>query len=223
MEGCGHGSAVAGRSAALFHGGHHDVSGSDEERGFIGEPESQSRRRSRTNRRSRNARRRAAEEAATGAAEDRAAHDILLEPLYDEEEFQKRARLRLAPSAARVYVAIGLIVCLAALALAGYQTWRVAAQNRELAAVQKERDDLAAERDNLSRQLEEALAAAQAPTTPEAPAAQTYTVKTGDSLWSIAAKFYGDGGMYTLLISQNKLKDPNHLEKGQVLVIPPKP
>ncbi len=200
------------------------MSGSDEERGFSGEPESEGRRRSRTTRKSgRNARRSAVEEAAVGAAEDRAAHDILLEPLYDEQEFRQRARLRLAPGAARVYVVVGLIVCLAALGLAGYQTWRVTAQSRELAAVQKERDNLAAERDSLNRQLEEMRSETPAPENTETPAAQTYTVKAGDSLWTIAAKFYGDGHMYTLLISQNKLKDPDHLEKGQVLVIPPKP
>ena len=50
---------------------------------------------------------------------------------------------------------------------------------------------------------------------------QTYTVKSGDTLWSISKKFYGDGSLYPYLASLNGLKNPNVLQVGQVLKIGP--
>lgn len=49
----------------------------------------------------------------------------------------------------------------------------------------------------------------------------TYTVRSGDTLFQIAQKFYGDGDAYHLLAAYNQLADPNALEVGQVLKIPP--
>ena len=49
---------------------------------------------------------------------------------------------------------------------------------------------------------------------------RTYTVRRGDSLFSIARKFYGDGEKYAQLASYNGLTNPNVLEVGQVLRIP---
>ena len=51
---------------------------------------------------------------------------------------------------------------------------------------------------------------------------QSYTVKKGDCLWSIAKKFYGDGSKYTLIYNANKtkIKNPNLIQTGQVLIIP---
>ena len=51
---------------------------------------------------------------------------------------------------------------------------------------------------------------------------QTYTVKSGDTLWAISKKFYGDGSLYPYLASLNGLKNPNVLQVGQVLKIGPK-
>ena len=50
---------------------------------------------------------------------------------------------------------------------------------------------------------------------------KTYTVQRGDSLFNIAKKFYGDGYQYKLLAQYNNMKNPNALEVGQVLKIPP--
>ena len=55
-----------------------------------------------------------------------------------------------------------------------------------------------------------------------APAAKTYTVKKGDSLWAIAAKYYGKGSDYTKIASANtdKINNPNLIYPGQVLTLP---
>ena len=51
---------------------------------------------------------------------------------------------------------------------------------------------------------------------------KSYTVKSGDSLWGIAKKFYGDGSKYMKIFEANKgkLRDPNVISVGQVLIIP---
>jgi nucleoid-associated protein YgaU len=48
----------------------------------------------------------------------------------------------------------------------------------------------------------------------------TYTVVSGDTFFSIAQKFYGDGNKYTLIEQANHGVDPNNLQIGQVLNIP---
>lgn len=55
------------------------------------------------------------------------------------------------------------------------------------------------------------------------PAAKTYTVKSGDSLWKIAQKLCGSGSQYTKLYNANKGvigNNPNLIYPGQVLKIP---
>lgn len=49
-----------------------------------------------------------------------------------------------------------------------------------------------------------------------------YTVVSGDCLWNIAKKFYGNGALYMKIYNANTnvLKNPNTLYAGQVLVIP---
>jgi len=51
----------------------------------------------------------------------------------------------------------------------------------------------------------------------------TYTVKSGDTLWTIAKQQYGDGSKYLKIFEANKglLKDPDHIYPGQKLEIPP--
>ncbi len=50
----------------------------------------------------------------------------------------------------------------------------------------------------------------------------TYVVVKGDSLWKIAKKFYGSGSQNTRIYNANKdkIKNPNLIYPGQVLVIP---
>lgn len=47
-----------------------------------------------------------------------------------------------------------------------------------------------------------------------------YTVKEGDTLFTIAEKYYKDGYQYTELAKANSLSDVNTIEKDQVLEIP---
>jgi lysozyme len=61
-----------------------------------------------------------------------------------------------------------------------------------------------------------ASAASPAAPAPKAPAAATYTVKAGDTLSAIAAKY---GTSYQELAKLNGIKDPNKIYPGQVLKI----
>lgn len=57
--------------------------------------------------------------------------------------------------------------------------------------------------------------------TPEAP--KTYTVVSGDSLWAIARRSYGDGGRWKNIYAANKSTvgaNPNRIYPGQVLTLP---
>ena len=54
------------------------------------------------------------------------------------------------------------------------------------------------------------------------PTAKTYTVKSGDCLWTIAKKYYGNGAQYMKIYNANKdkMSNPNMIYVGQVLTIP---
>jgi tetratricopeptide (TPR) repeat protein len=49
---------------------------------------------------------------------------------------------------------------------------------------------------------------------------RSYRVNSGDSLWIIARKVYGQGSAWTLLAKANDLNDPNKLRIGQELSLP---
>jgi len=49
---------------------------------------------------------------------------------------------------------------------------------------------------------------------------QTYNVKRGDTLGKIARQFYGDAARFPLIVSANRITDPDKLRVGQRLVIP---
>ncbi len=46
------------------------------------------------------------------------------------------------------------------------------------------------------------------------------TVKTGDSLWGLAARYYGDGRMWKKIADANGIANPDRLETGMVLEMP---
>lgn len=55
-----------------------------------------------------------------------------------------------------------------------------------------------------------------------APSAKTHTVVYGDTLWALAAKYYGSGAQYMKIFNANKgvMSDPNIIYVGWVLTIP---
>jgi len=63
-------------------------------------------------------------------------------------------------------------------------------------------------------------ATATSPPAAETPEAQTYVVEAGDTLWSIATKFYGNGSKYTAILRANNMADNERLQIGQTLIIP---
>lgn len=75
---------------------------------------------------------------------------------------------------------------------------------------------------NYWKTLEKAGQAASAPQTPQNTTAvgeQTYTVRSGDSLWAIAAKQLGDGTRYNEIKTLNGLTS-NTIHAGQTLKLP---
>jgi LysM domain len=50
--------------------------------------------------------------------------------------------------------------------------------------------------------------------------ARTYTVISGDTLWAIAERFYGDGNKYHVIADASGVSNPDLIYPGQVLTIP---
>lgn len=48
----------------------------------------------------------------------------------------------------------------------------------------------------------------------------TYTVKDGDTLWSIAEKHYGSGYNWVTLVKENNLNNPDQIKTGDELKVP---
>jgi LysM repeat protein len=60
---------------------------------------------------------------------------------------------------------------------------------------------------------------------PSQPAARTYTVRSGDTLSGIAARFYGNAADWPWLYHENesKISNPNDIYVGEVLTVPADP
>jgi len=81
----------------------------------------------------------------------------------------------------------------------------------------------AAEEASPEAAAEEAVAEPVAEAAPEPepePAVRTYTVESGDSLWAIAERFYGDGSKYQVIADASGIPNPDLIQPGQVLTIP---
>jgi nucleoid-associated protein YgaU len=58
---------------------------------------------------------------------------------------------------------------------------------------------------------------------PPQPSGQIYVTQPGDTLWSIAEQFYGDGSLWPKIYAANKQvigDDPNAIYAGMTLTIP---
>ena len=61
---------------------------------------------------------------------------------------------------------------------------------------------------------------APAPEPPPPPAPRSYTVESGDTLWAIAERFYGDGNQFQRIADASGISNPDLIQPGQVLTIP---
>ncbi|MGU3501457.1 LysM peptidoglycan-binding domain-containing protein [Mycobacterium sp. C31M] len=66
----------------------------------------------------------------------------------------------------------------------------------------------------------EPAAPAAPPPPPPPPAPRSYTVVSGDTLWAIAERFYGDGNQYPRIAEASGVANPDLIHPGQVLTIP---
>lgn len=92
-------------------------------------------------------------------------------------------------------------------------------------ALEKALVELEMVREELSRARSEIdrLRAPAPPPPPEAPPpVRTHTVRPGETLGSIAARYYGASGDWRRIHEANRaiLPNPNRIEVGQVLIIP---
>lgn len=58
------------------------------------------------------------------------------------------------------------------------------------------------------------------PPPPPPPAPRTYTVVSGDTLWAISERFYGDGSKYQVIADASGVSNPDLIHPGQVLTTP---
>jgi nucleoid-associated protein YgaU len=80
--------------------------------------------------------------------------------------------------------------------------------------------DLAAVEEPAPAPAPEPAAPPPPPPPPPPPAPRTYTVVSGDTLWAIAERFYGDGNRYPEIAAASGVPNPDLIHPGQVLTIP---
>jgi nucleoid-associated protein YgaU len=55
---------------------------------------------------------------------------------------------------------------------------------------------------------------------PRNPGVKTYIVKSGDTMWGIAQRFYGTGLMWQRIAAYNSVSDVRSMRAGTVLQLP---
>ena len=55
-----------------------------------------------------------------------------------------------------------------------------------------------------------------------AVATETHVMQKGDTLWDLAAKYYGDPSLYPLLLQVNRIDNPRTIANGRTIIIPDK-
>ena len=50
---------------------------------------------------------------------------------------------------------------------------------------------------------------------------QPYTIKAGDNLSKVSERFYGTANKYESIAQHNGLSDPDHIQVGQTINVPP--
>ncbi|NMB00776.1 MAG: LysM peptidoglycan-binding domain-containing protein [Firmicutes bacterium] len=58
---------------------------------------------------------------------------------------------------------------------------------------------------------------------PTVPRYLDYTVKKGDTLWSIAQDLWGDPSLFRIIVEENNIKNPSNIAVGTVLRVPADP
>jgi nucleoid-associated protein YgaU len=93
----------------------------------------------------------------------------------------------------------------------------------EIKLVNPNADDITADLSVAQGTSQAAAAGASAGAGSQGSGGQKYTVKSGDSLSKISQQFYGDAHEYMRIFYANndKLKDPNKIQPGMELNIPP--
>ena len=128
----------------------------------------------------------------------------------------------------------GRVVLLVVLLGLAFLLGRTTAPDRSADEVADLRIDLAEARERIQTLEEEAEAAPEAtPTASPSPdatetpdgdvATETYTVRQGDTLTSIAEAEYGDPTLDDFLAEANGIDDPTSLRPGDEIEIPPEP
>ncbi len=51
-------------------------------------------------------------------------------------------------------------------------------------------------------------------------AQKTYTMKSGDTLWELSNKFYGDPTLYPIFLEVNNITNPRTIPTGKVIIVP---
>jgi nucleoid-associated protein YgaU len=124
----------------------------------------------------------------------------------------------------------GRVVALAALLIIAFAFGRATAgggvSQEDLDSANERITNLEAENDDLREQLAAQTAPATSPSpdaTPDetTPEGETYKVRRGDNLRSIAEDFYGDVALDDCIARANDISDPTQLSIGMELIIPP--